>query len=183
MPRHLLAVTVALVVAVLLLTVLVGRGADGPPLGAVLDGPDRRALGAVPLRRGADPPPADPAVDLTDPVAVARAYLAAARSAGPGDHEHTRRDAVPYAAPGSPAAIGAVVLDAPPPGQVRRATVARLELAVAAEDDGRRAYRATVTTSTATTTAVAAAYVMLARQPDGRWLVVADAPDFLDADI
>ena len=116
-----------LAVAVLLvLAGLVVRGDEpGPPLGAVLDGSDRHALDAAPLRRGPDPPPADPAVDLTDPAAVARAYLAAARSATPADHGRTRRDAVPYAAAGSPAAVGVVVLDPPPPGQVRTAAVHR----------------------------------------------------------
>jgi len=92
-------------------------------LGAVLDGSDRHALDAAPLRRGPDPPPADPAVDRRDPAAVARAYLTAARSATPADHGRTRRDAVPYAAAGSPAAVGVVVLDPPPPGQVRTAAV------------------------------------------------------------
>ena len=57
----------------------------------------------------------------------------------------------------------------------------------AAEDDRRRGYRATVTTSTgppdgAATTAITSAYVVLARQPDGRWLVVADSPDLLEVD-
>jgi hypothetical protein len=185
-PRILLAAAAALAVAVLLLGAVGGRDVEpGPPLGAVLDGPDRRALGAVPLRRGADPPPADPAVDLADPAAVARAYLAAARSAAPDDHGRTRRAAVPYAATGSPAAVGVMVLDSPPAGQVRTATVVALELALAAEDDRRRAYRATVATTTgppggAGTTAVSTAYVVLARQPDGRWLVVADGPDLAE---
>ena len=118
MPRILVVAAAALAVAVLLvLAGLVVRGDEpGPPLGAVLDGSDRHALDAAPLRRGPDPPPVDPAVDLTDPAAVARAYLAAARSATPADHGHTRRDAVPYAAAGSPAAVGVVVLDPPPPG-------------------------------------------------------------------
>jgi hypothetical protein len=174
----------ALAVAVLIiLAVLAVRGDEpGPPLGAVLDGPDRRALDAVPLRRGPDPPPAGTAVDLTDPAAVARAYLAAARSATPADRGHTRRDAVLYAAAGSPAAVGVVVLDPPPPGQVRTAAVTALDLVAAAEDDRRRGYRATVATSTGpATTTVTTAYVVLARQPDGRWLVVADA-ELLEGD-
>ena len=184
MPRALFAAA-ALAVAVLLavsvaVALAVGREA-GPPLGAVLDGPDRSALGAVPLRRGADPPPADPAVDLADPAAVTHAYLTAARSAAPADHGRTRREAVAYTASGSPAAVGVVVLDPPPPGQVRTATVDALELALAAADDRRRAYRATVTTVTGppigAITTVSPAYVVLARQPDGRWLVVGDGPD------
>lgn len=183
MPRPLLAAAAALAVAVLLLVVVAEhRGEPGPPLGAVLDGPDRRALGAVPLRRGADPPPADPTVDRTDPAAVARAYLAAARSTTPADRGRTHLEAVAYTAPGSPAAVGVVVLDPPPPGQVRTATVTALELALSAEDDRRRGYRAAVTMATGpsggpTTVAVTDAYLVLAREPDGRWLVVADGPD------
>jgi hypothetical protein len=181
------AVAVLLLVTTVLVTALVVTSGPGPPLGAVLDGPDRRALGAVPLRRGADPPPADPAVDLADPAAVARAYLAAARSATPVDQVRTRREPTAYAVAGSPAAVGVVVLDPPPPGQVRRATVTTLDLVAATEDDRRRGYRAGVATTTGppggtATTAVTSAYVVLARQPDGRWLAVADTPEFLEVD-
>jgi len=149
-PRILVAAAAALAVAVLLvLAGLVVHGDEpGPPLGAVLDGSDRHALDAAPLRRGPAPPPADPAVDLEDP-----------------------------------AAVGVVVLDPPPPGQVRTAAVTALDLVAATEDDRRRGYRATVATSTGPVTAtVTTAYVVLARQPDGRWLVVVDAPDLLEGD-
>ena len=81
----------------------------------MLSDDDRRALAAAPALRGADPAPADPAVDLTDPEAVARAYLVAAHSLVPGDADHTQRRATGYARPGSPAAVGVVVLDPPPP--------------------------------------------------------------------
>jgi hypothetical protein len=185
MPRAVLLTVVGVAVVLTAAVLLVHRDDPGPPLGAVLDGPDRRALGAVPLQRGADPPPADPAVDRTDPTAVARAYLCAARAVTADDQRRTRRQASPYAAPGSPAAVGLVVLDPPPPGQLRMATVTALDLAAAADDDERRGYRASVTTSTGppggvATTAVTTAYVVLARQPDGRWLVVADALDLLE---
>jgi hypothetical protein len=81
--------------------------------------------------------------------------------------------------------VGVVVLDPPPAGQGRTATVTTLRLAAASEDDRRRGYRATVTMATgrpggAVTTALVAAYVVVARQPDGRWLVVADAPELLE---
>ena len=152
----------------------------GPPLGAVLDEADRRAVGAVPVRRGAPPLPVDPSVDPTDPVAVARAYLVAARTADPADAGRTQLRAAAYALPGSPpAAVGVLVLDAPSPGQVRTAAVTALDLAAADDADLRRGYHATVTTTTAPHGArtVAAAYVVLARQPDGRWLITADTPD------
>jgi hypothetical protein len=161
----------------------------GPPLGAVLDASDRRALAAVPMRRGAGPPPADPAVDFTDPQVVARTYVAAARSATPDDRDRTRLRAAAYAAPRSPTAtVGVVVLDPPPPGQFRTAVVTALDLVAAAEDDGRRGYRATVAMATGPpdgpdSTTVTTAYVVLARQPDGRWLVVADARELGEGDV
>jgi len=185
-------VAVALTVVVLAIVgaFLMSRDPQpGPPLGAVLDGLDRRALAAVPMRRGAGPPPADPAVDFTDPQVVARTYLAAARSATPDDRDRTRLRAAAYAAPRSPtAAVGVVVLDPPPPGQVRTAAVTALDLVAAAEDDGSRGYRATVAMATGppdgpTSTSVTTAYVVLARQPDGRWLVVADARELGEGDV
>jgi len=184
------AVVLAVVVLAIIGAFLMSRDPQpGPPLGAVLDGSDRRALAAVPMRRGAGPPPADPAVDFTDPQVVARTYLAAARSAEPDDRDRTRLRATAYAAPHSPtAAVGVVVLDPPPTGQVRTASVTALELVAATEDDGRRGYRATVAMATGppdgpVTTSVTTAYVVLARQPDGRWLVVADARDLGEGDV
>ena len=82
---------------------------------------DRRALAATPALRGADPAPPDPAVDLTDPAAVARAYLTAAHSLGPGDAGHTQRRAAGFAQPGSPAAVGVVVLDPAAAGRLPHA--------------------------------------------------------------
>jgi hypothetical protein len=156
-------------------------GEHGPLRHAVLDDADRRALDAVPVRRGVAAP-ADPAVDLTDPVAVTRAYLTVARASGGDDAGRTRLQAAGYAAPGSPpATVGVVVLDPPPPDQVRTAAVGAVDLLVSDGADRRRGYRATVLTATgspggAATPAVTTAYVVLARQPDGRWLVVADTP-------
>jgi hypothetical protein len=180
----LVILAVALAVAL-----IVHRDADpGPPLGAVLDGPDRRVLGAVPPARGPAPPPADPAVDLSDPAAVVRAYLVAARSADAADAGRTRRQAAPYAGPGTPpGAVGVLVLDPPPPGQVRTAAVPALDLVAADDGDRRRGYRATVATATGppggtAVPAVATVYVVLARQPDGRWLVTADTPELLEGD-
>ena len=191
LPTAAALVTSALVVLAAALAVpllLHGDPDYGPPLGAVLDGPDRRVLDAVPLRRGPEPPPADPAVDLTDPVAVARAYLVAARAAGPDDAGRTRRQAASYAAPGSPpAAVGVLVLDPPPGGQVRTAAVPELDHVAVDDADRRRGYRATVAAATgppggAAVPAVATAYVALARQPDGRWLVTTDTPDLPEGD-
>jgi hypothetical protein len=183
-------VTVVLVVLVAAVAPHVGTllgGPDGPgpgpPLGAVLDEADRRALDAEPVRRGADPPPVDPAVDLTDPAAVARAYLTAARAGDPDDGGRTRLRAAGYAVPGSPpGTVGVLVLDPPPPGQVRTASVATLDLVAADPADRRRGYRASVATATgppggAAVLGLVPAYVVLARQPDGRWLVTTDTPE------
>jgi hypothetical protein len=174
-------VAAALVAAVLLgATVLARSGDPGPPLGAVLSGPDRAALDPVHVRRGAGPGPADPAVDLADPEAVARAYLSAARSVGAEDRGRTQLRAAGYAAPGSPpAVVGVVVLDAPPPGQIRAAAVTALDLVAADDLDRRRGYRASLATATGppggpVVRGVGGAYVVLARQPDGRWLVISD---------
>jgi hypothetical protein len=148
--------------------------------GALSDG-DRRALAASPALRGADPAPPDPEVDLTDPQAVARAYLAAAHSVLPGDAGHTQLRAAAYAQPGSPAAsVGVVVLDPPPSGELRSADVTSLE--PAGVDGNRRGYRAALHTATGPVTgprtvALTRSLVVLARQPDGRWLVVAEISD------
>jgi hypothetical protein len=190
-PPALALVAAALVVVVVALAVpllLRPDGDGGPPLGAVLDGPDRQVLDAVPILRGAAAPPADPAVDPTDPVAVARAYLVAARSAGADDAGRTRLQAASYAAPGSPpAAVGVLVLDPPPRGQVRTAAVSTLDLVAADGADRRRGYVAGVTTATGPpggpfVPAVATAYVALTRQPDGRWLVTTDTSELPEGD-
>jgi hypothetical protein len=191
-PIRLAAVIVGVLVVVLAaaaVPAVLEGDPSGPPLGAVLDETDRRALDAVPVRRGAAPVPADPAVDLTNPQAVLRAYLGAARAASADDRDRTHLRAAAYAEPGSPpAAVGVLVLDPPPPGEARTAAVTALELVATDEADERRGYRATVTTSTGPTattvsaTTVSAAYVVLAGQADGRWLVAADSPALPDGD-
>lgn len=158
-----------------------------PPAGGgrpvTLDADDRRAVDAAPVLRGSDAPPADPGVTLTDPEAVARAYLQAAYSVGAADAGHTQLRAAPYAVPGTAAAtVGVLVLDELPPGTVRTATVRRLELVAADRGDRRRGYLTAVETRTATparaaVTAVLTGHVVVARQPDGRWLVAAENPE------
>jgi hypothetical protein len=82
--------------------------------------------------------------------------------------------------PGSAAAVvGVLVLDPPPPGTARTASVRRLDLVAADHDDLRRGYLAVVETrdSPGGATAVLRTGVVVARQPDGRWLVAAETPD------
>ena len=171
------AALAAAVVVLLVVAALAALARPDDPGGAVLSDDDRRALAAVPALRGADAAPVDPAVDLTDPEAVARAYLVAAHSLVPGDTGHTQRRATGYARPGSPAAVGVVVLDPPPPGAHRTAVVTGLEPAGASGE--RRGYRAALRTETArpggpVAAARQQALVVLARSPDGRWRVVAE---------
>lgn len=157
-----------------------------PSGGGVLSDGDRAALAALPVRRGPDPPPADPAVDPTDPEAVARAYLGAAHSITAQDAGGTQLRAAAYAAPGSPAAlVGVLVLDPPAAGAVRTATVTALELVAADRGDRRRGYRAELGTATGPPGGPAAVDlagrdVVVARQPDGRWLVAADTTSTAD---
>lgn len=187
------AAVVAVVVAVVLATVVVivvavatlghARDPDDVPLGGVLSDRDRADLDATPVQRGADPPPADPTVDRTDPPAVARAYLATAYSLGPSDGGATQRRGSPYAEPGSAAeAVGVVVLDPPPPGALRTATVTGLELVAVSGTGDRRGYRAELGMATGPPGApVAVTFVQvdiaLARESDGRWLVTSDSTD------
>ena len=168
------AALAAAVVVVLVVAALAALARPDDLGGAVLSDDDRRALAAAPALRGADPASARP--DLTDPVAVARAYLVAAHSLVPGDADHTQRRATGYARPGSPAAVGVVVLD-PPPGAHRTAVVTGLEPAGASGE--RHGYRAALRTETArpggpVAAARQQALVVLARSPDGRWRVVAE---------
>jgi hypothetical protein len=154
-----------------------------PPIGVALSHADRAALGAVPVERGAPPAPVDPTVDLTDAGAVARAYLAAAHSVEPDDAGRTQLRAAGYAVPGSSAsAVGVVVLDPPPAGSLRTATVTALELVAADASGTRRGYRAEVGTATgppggALAIDLVTSRIVLARQADGRWLVAAETPD------
>lgn len=154
-----------------------------PPPAVTLDAADRDAVGAEPVQRGADAPAVDPRVTFTDPEAVARAYLAAAHSVSADDEGQTHLRAAPYAVPGTAAAtVGVLELDAPPPGATRTATVRDLELLAADRADRRRGYRAAVETRTAAPnesaqTTVLTTHVIVARQPDGRWLVAAETPE------
>lgn len=192
MIRRLLPVVVAgLVVSCLVVGVAAagwlfgpsGEIADTPPLGATFSAADRRALDAPTVGRGAEPPPVDPSVDLTDPEAVTRAYLVAAHTVEPGDAGHTHLRAAGYAVPGSPpATVGVLVLDPPPPGARRRASVRELELVATDPPDRRRAYLASVETATGPPGAAAdvelvIGHIVAVHQPDGRWLVGADSAD------
>lgn len=187
--RPLLAAGSAVVVAVLALLLVGAAGvlhappSGDPPIGGALSDQDRADVAAVPVVRGAAPAPVDSTVDLFDPEAVARAYLSAARSVGPDDAGRTQLRAAGYAVPGSPAAaVGVIVLDPPPTGSLRTATVTALDLVAADAGGDRRGYRAEVGTATgppggAMTVDLVTSQIVLAHQTDGRWLVTADTPE------
>lgn len=155
--------------------------AEGDPsAGPVVDEADRAALDAAPVFRGADAPAPDPGVTFTDPEAVVRAYLRAAHGVTADDAGRTHLRSAPYAVPGTAAAtVGVLVLDAAPPGTGRTASVRRLDLVAADRGDRRRGYQAAVEirTTPGGDTAVFASSVVVARQPDGRWLVAAETPE------
>lgn len=151
-----------------------------PTLGPVVDREDRAALDAAPVLRGADAPAPDPGVTLTDPEATVRAYLQAAHGVSADDGGRTHLRAAPYAVPGTAAAtVGVLVLDPPPPGSERTASVRSLELVAADRGDRRRGYLAAVETRTVPDgdRTVFTSSVVVARQPDGRWLVAAETPE------
>jgi hypothetical protein len=154
-----------------------------PLVGGVLSSADRAALAAFPVERGTPPGPVDPSLDMTDPEAVARAYLAAAHSVEPTDAGRTQLRAAGMAMPGTAAAaVGVIVLDPPPPGSRRTATVTALELVAADANGTRRGYRAEVGAATGPpagvlTVALLTTRIVLARQTDGRWLVTTETPD------
>ncbi|HVL83549.1 MAG TPA: hypothetical protein VM367_04530 [Pseudonocardia sp.] len=168
---------VAAVVAGTMLIATPDRPDEAPPLGAALSESDRRALDASPPARGGPAAAVDPGVDLTDPATVARAYLVAAHGAVPEDAGRTHLRAAGYAVPGTPAAtVGVVVVDPPGPGSRRVAEVTALDLAAADRGDRRRGYLAAVLTRVGgQADVVLERYVVLARQPDGRWLVAAES--------
>jgi len=174
------AATVLVTTGALLLTGSVAPGGGDPIPGPVVDAGDRAALGPAPVLRGADAPPPDPGVTLTDPEAVVRAYLQAAHGIDPGDGGRTHLRAAPYAVPGTAAAtVGVLVVDPPPPGTRRTASVRSLELEAADRADRRRGYLAAVETRTSGEAAgtVFTSTVVVARQPDGCWLVAAETPE------
>jgi hypothetical protein len=190
LPRPLAAAGGAVLVVAAALMIAGGAGAapppGEPPIGGAISEQDRKVLATVPVERGAPPAPVDPSVDLTDPEAVARAYLSAARSVRPDDSGHTHLRAAGYAMPGSAAAsVGVIVIDPPPAGSVRTATVTGLTLIAANGDDSRRGYRAEIGTATGppggpVAVDMSTTYVVLARQPDRRWLVTAESEETPD---
>lgn len=162
--------------AALVLTAGADPPSEDPPIGAALSAADRLAVAAEPVERGA---PAPGPVGAADPVAVATAFLEAAHTVVPGDAGRTHLRAAGHAEPGSAAAGGVMVLDPPPDGTTRLATVTAIRLVAATDDGARLGYRAelgTVQTPPGDAIETTVRDVVLARQADGLWLVVADAP-------
>lgn len=184
MNRHLpVLLSLVLVLAAVGGTAWLLGGADRPT--SVLSSEDRAALGGPDIDRGAPPPRGGYPVPA-GPDAVARAYLVAAYGAAPDDAGRTRLDAVRYAEPGSPpAVVGVPVLDAPAPGARRVAVVDGLTPTASDRAGTRIGYLADVATTTgapgrAVRSERLRTQIVVHRQPDGRWLVVAETPDTAD---
>lgn len=135
-------------------------------------GPDVRAsVSPPPEVPGDDAGVVPPGLDFGQPDQVARAYLVAAHSLRDTDRDRTNRRVLPYLSPDNPAnPRGLVVVDAPPPGQTVTAQVDDLRLVRADEAGTAIAYQATLSLRSGTAT-YRTTYVVLTRQPDGRWLV------------
>lgn len=149
----------------------------------------RRAVPAPPELPGESAPAASPGLDFTRPEDVAHAYLIAAHSLRDTDRNTTNRRVLPYLAPTNPDnPRGLVVTDAPPAGQETTAAIDQLRVATADQAGQMIAYEATWSVSTGTVGQPAAApqrhtsFVVLQRQPDGRWLVTRESVDLQPGD-
>ncbi|MEU0514517.1 MULTISPECIES: hypothetical protein [Amycolatopsis] len=166
---------------------LVGSNAESPseselpPTGSTTPtapiGPDaRRAASGAPQLPGESRAAIPPGLDFARPEEVARAYLVAAHSLTDTDRDRTNRRVLPYLAPTNPAnPRGLVVVTAPPAGQATTAVVDRLEAAFSDETGQTVAYQATWSAITGDARNTQTSYVVLQRQPDGRWLVTQES--------
>lgn len=179
---------VSVLVSITAVLAAVGAGAwllAPGPSPSVLSSDDRAVLGGPDVDRGEEPPAVAYAVP-DGAEAVARAYLVAAYAAGAPDTGRTRLDAARYAEPGSPpAVVGVAVVDPPPAGARRIAAVEDLTAVASDPERTRQAFLATVRTTTGAPGTTARSQrlrtrVVVHRQPDGRWLVVAETPDTPD---
>lgn len=117
-------------------------------------------------------------IDFSRPTEVARAYLAAAYTVRAADRGRTNRRVLAYLAPTNPDyPRGIVVPDAPGPGQITKPVVNRVDVVRRNEDGSVIVYRAHWTVSMEAERAQQrSAYLVLARQVDGRWLIAQDTP-------
>ena len=135
-------------------------------------GPDARRTASGPPQLPGEPGAAiPPGLDFARPEVVARAYVVAAHSLTDADRDRTNRRVLPYLAPTNPANPRGLVVVAPPAGQTTTAVVDRLEVAFADEPGQTIAYQATWSATTGEARHPQTSYVVLQRQPDGRWLV------------
>ncbi|MFF5992370.1 hypothetical protein [Prauserella flavalba] len=168
---------------------LVASDADAPPEETIKSsaapttepiGPQARSAASLPPERPGAPGSRDPSgIDFGRPTAVARAYLVAAHTLRDTDRGKTNRRVLPYLAPDNPAnPRGLVVVDPPPAGQTTTATVEQLQMVGSDQARQRIAYEARWSVSTGRSAPKIdrrATFVVLARQPDGRWLVIQES--------
>lgn len=113
-------------------------------------------------------------LDFRQPEQVARAYLVAAHSLRQEDRGRTNRRVLPYLSPDNPVNPRGLVVDAPPAGQTTTAQVEDLRLVQGDEAGQAVAYQARWSLLTGTSEFSVdwrTSFVVLVRQPDGRWLV------------
>ncbi|WP_147263917.1 hypothetical protein [Prauserella sp. PE36] len=169
---------------------LAASDADAPPEETITSstapateqpiGPQARSAAAPPPERPGVPGSGVPSgIDFGRPTAVARAYLVAAHTLRDTDRGTTNRRVLPYLAPDNPAnPRGLVVIDPPPAGQTTTATVEQLRVVGSDQARQRIAYEARWSGSTGRSDPRIdrrATFVVLARQPDGRWLVIQES--------
>ncbi|MFC4003021.1 hypothetical protein ACFS2C_13685 [Prauserella oleivorans] len=137
-------------------------------------GPEARSAASPPPERPGDSVSSVPlGLDFRRPAEVARAYLVAAHSLRGTDRGRTNRRVLPYLAPDNPAnPRGLVVVDPPPAGQATTATVDRLRVVGSDQARQRIAYEAQWSAPAIDRRTT---FVVLARQPDGRWLVTQES--------
>lgn len=142
-------------------------------------GPDARAgVSVSPELPGRADIEIPPGLDFGQPDEVARAYLEAAHSLRDVDTGRTNRRVMPYLSPDNPAnPRGLVVVDAPAAG---RTTAQVVDLRrVQADRSGRMvAYQArwsVLAGPSESSVEHRTSFVVLIRQPDGRWLVRQEA--------
>ncbi|MFI7679473.1 hypothetical protein [Actinophytocola sp. NPDC049390] len=136
-------------------------------------GPEvRSSVSAPPDVPGRDDGTVPPGLDFRRPDQVAHAYLVAAHSLRDTDRDRTNRRVLPYLAPENPAnPRGLVVADAPPRGQAVTAAVDDLRMTHTDEARTAIAYEASLSLRTGSDLERRTTYLVLDRQPDGRWLV------------
>ena len=135
----------------------------------------RSAIGDTPQAPLSGTPSAAAGTNFADPRSVAKAYVEAAHSAEPNEIGRANRRVVPYLAPDNPDnPRGSLVVDA-----TGKAVVISVETAVGNEEQSAATTKATWRSGAGE---LRETFVVLRRQQDGRWLVMAELARLQPAD-